>query len=603
MAPTGQIDRLAPPGAGRASIAARLPAAAQVQLDSSIRLSRAVSVSDKQIGPFRRQRLEFVKRYGGPYFGKGYNVAEPFNIIFSIVSTLVPALMFEPRMTITTRHPELDEFANLLRLRCDHTLEEIEFDDVVRDVVLDSLFGAAVTKTGLAPSGMELHDAQGNFMADPGKPFVDRVDMDDYVVDMTARHRNEVAWEGNRFYVPFELAMDGGLFDRARLELLRSNMQTSHRQDQVRDLTKSAAKSVYDEGYYDRICLMDVWLPAENMVVTMSGDPEENVGYLAEVEWDGPESGPYDMWSFSRVPSNILPLPLICVLFDMAQMINRMARKMIRRGEAVKDVGVFNKGEEKDAEAVRVASDGDMVGVIDPTQFTTLKFGGDFKEGFDIVAWLQSYLNRIGGNLDLVGGLQAQAGTLGQDQMNLANARVRIEDWQRQVRRSADKVMEKIAWYEWTNDTLFEKKELYVPFQDSRLGAYIAEWGNEREGDFLDYMFKVDPYQKREGSPEEQYARIRQWIMDIVLPMTQSAGVQGKVLDVAKLVEITGRHLGIEEASQIWKDVPEPVEVQAPARSSQTGTLRNPGQQSRGRPAPMGQIEPSASGKESQNAG
>ena len=71
-------------------------------------------------------------------------------------------------------------FAETLKLAINHLTEEIKLNEILREVVIDSLTCFGITKTGLAPGGDMVEDAYG-YLHDAGQLFVERVDPTDYV--------------------------------------------------------------------------------------------------------------------------------------------------------------------------------------------------------------------------------------------------------------------------------------------------------------------------------------------------------------------------------------------------------------------------------------
>ena len=54
-----------------------------------------------------------------------------------------------------------------------------------------------------------------------------------------------------------------------------------------------------DKDYFEEMgTLMDFWIPEDNQIITMAEDHSKKP--LRVLDWDGPESGPYHILSFSQ---------------------------------------------------------------------------------------------------------------------------------------------------------------------------------------------------------------------------------------------------------------------------------------------------------------
>jgi len=300
----------------------------------------------------------------------------------------------------------------------------------------------------------------------------------------------------------------------------------------------------------DRVELLDIWLPDEGVVVTLPGDTDAMTQLLREREYSGPEFGPYDMFCYARVPDNVMPVPVLSTVRDLAEVINALARKIKRQSERQKDVGVYSMGHEEAAEVIRTAPDGAMVGVPDKNQIDVLSFGGPNESNYKAVAWFRDYYNLIAGNPELLSGAGPQANTLGQDEMNRAAASVRLSDWRAQILAAAASVVRKVAWYEWTDPVTDEELRLALP---SGIEIPVRWSAKAREGDFLDYNFEINPYRRRLRDPEQQYRRTMEWLTNVAIPLSQLGAPQGVMLDVEEAARVTARQLGVDVGPWIFR--------------------------------------------------
>jgi len=524
-------------------------------------LAQAVEQSEKALGVHRSNRRLFIRQYAGSNYGD-INAAfrDPMNLLYSLVSTLVPALAVDPKATVSTVAGNR-AFAETLRLAIDDEAERITLAKTLKAVVIDSLFGLGVIKTGLKASpGFQ---DEGNLETDAGTLFSERVSFANYVIDMASTTRAQAQFEGDRYSITEDAARKSGMFDEMVLQqLIAASGEQRRRADggyaNGPDWSNGLAG---DDEFIRRLFLVDLYLPTEGKVVTIPGDVAyANLGFLNEVDWDGDPSGPYDTIGFSPVPDKILPTPVVGVIYDLYTLLNKIAGKVGRQSDRQKDIVLFQKGLEDDGDAVRDSNDGEIIGVTDTDHIKEVSFGGASEDSYKAIAWYQDYLNKIAGNPDLIGGLAANAKTLGQDQLSLHNANGRIDDWRQTVMEASSSVLRKIAGYIWTDTETVRKLEL-------KAGGLVfpREFGKTREGVFEDYRIAINATHRPPMSPDQRYLRTQRWITEVLIPLKEAAAAQGMALDVEKVANITAEQLGIEDAESMFVPVEDIPRMQQPA--------------------------------------
>jgi hypothetical protein len=504
-------------------------------------LARAVKAATTAMTPMRNNRHMFLKQYAGPYFAvrqakEASATATPLNMIHSLVSVVLPHLVSGcPKAMIVARRPELKEAAEIFSLAWDRMAVDIDLGSTMRTIVTDAMFGAGIIKVGLCQSEENAAAAQEpeGYLHDNGRPFADAIDLDDYIIDPDARDRQAAAFEGNQYRLPLQYVLESGLYDRRAAGRL------------------APVNSPKDGAIEPMVELIDLWLPRENAVVTISADTDSPAGILRRVEWDGPERGPYEVLGFHWAPNNVMPIPPVAMIFDLHAMINKIARKISRQVERQKDLVLFDERCVDEAQRVRDAADGELVGVQSVDRYRQLSLGGADQRGYEHLAFLFEQFSRLGGNIDLLGGLATQSKTLGQDEMLFANATIRIEDMRQQTHQFTRRFGAKLAWHLW-QDPLIE-----LPL--ARNGVMATFRPEERRGEFLDYIFDIEPYSMTQDSPTRRYRRIVEWIDRVVLPTADIAAKQGRTLDAAALAKAAAKMLNIDEAQHLWRDAELPA--------------------------------------------
>jgi len=189
------------------------------------------------------------------------------------------------------------------------------------------------------------------------------------------------------------------------------------------------------------------------------------------------------------------------------------------------------------------------VKVNDVDRIREITFGGADERGYEHLALLRQYFSEIAGNTDILGGLAAESPTLGQDQMLWTNASIRVDDMRQQVHAFTRRIVEKLAWYLWTDPLI----DLPLVKRTGGVQREVTFSAETREGDFLDYNFDIEPYSLRPDSPSAQYRRLMAWLTNVVLPTAPLGADGGARLDVPHLVELAARKLDIDQADELYR--------------------------------------------------
>ena len=566
---------------------------------SARRLAEQVHEGHMKMNPFRRDRMMMVRQFHGPYYARGTSAVEqsggavglgnsdPLNMIAYSVRTLLANLAYQRvvKCSISSVHPQ-NEFYGLAHQEAWNQLAiEIDLGLTLAQALTDSLFSVGIVKVGLAEqTGPYPLDPQG-WDRDPNQPFVDCVDLDDYVIDPTARHRKTLRWEGNNFRVPRKWALECGLYDKVDIERLGS-IATQIGRPRVENESNSQPRYSMNE---DMIELCELWLPFEGVMVTLPADVDATTDYLRERQWDDNERGPYEMLGYLWPPNNVMPVSPVALIYDLHSAINRAARKQFRQADRAKTLLLHdNRTDETEKEAIRGASDGDMVGVQSVDRFKEVKFGGAEPAGYENLRFLLDQYNRMGGNPDLMSGTKAQSGTLGQDQMLMQAAGVDIGMMRGAVSDFASAIGRRLFNY------LHSDPFMTRPVNVSKSGVTIPATYEPRRypGKAKEYEFRVDLYSTPPRTAESM-ARARLQAIDVTLRAAPLLAAQGIAVDIGQLLVGLYQNVDIPNAESLVKAMPRQVLPQPPGMSGQPseGQRVLPGPRPQTQPEPIQQTE------------
>jgi len=522
--------------------------------DKMSRLSEAIMYSRRKMQPFRENRLRAIRQYVGTnYSDYGAEDKVPVNLLEMAINIYRRQVAANrPQVIVRTKNSDLKAEAADFETMINHTLDEIEFEPTLQRWVLDAMFGLGVVKVGLSPGRAGEIDG---FMHDVGQVFADNVDFEDFCFDMTAKRWDQVQFCGNRYTLPYEMVMDMKLFGNKPLQPNPYHRVTNEQGDERVTSLQTGGETLGTEQYMPVVELWDVWLPYENVVVTVQADDHAGGFYNNEplqiVDWAGPEVGPYHLLSYIDVPGNIMPLSPAGLLVDMHELVNRIFRKLGRQAERQKTLTVVAGGAEEDGRRIVNASDGDTILSDRPEATREMKFGGVDSPSLAFMIQLKDMFSYLGGNLDSLGGLAPSAKSGKHDSLLRQSASVRIDDMQARTTNAVRKVVESIADYIYYDPAPSTKVYRDIPNTD--MSVKVDFDPEIREGDFLDFAIDIAPYSLQSRSPSERLAAINEIMQGVVMPMAGQLQQRGIVPDMDRYMEIISKYSHMSEIAEILK--------------------------------------------------
>tara|TARA_X000001382_G_scaffold130796_1_gene126995 strand:+ start:3402 stop:5150 length:1749 start_codon:yes stop_codon:yes gene_type:complete len=489
--------------------------------------------------PFREERVRNLKTYlGRHYNGEATSERVPVNMLEVAVQiyrrNLVTA---NPSVRVRTDKKALRPTARKFQLAITKVLNEIDFQESMNTIVFDALFGIGVAKIGITDKA--LGEMRG-YLHDGGYPFMDAVDLDDLVLDMNSKHWEGMQFVGNRYELPYEEAMESDVFEFKNKPSPKP--QQPYNEYGEMKVSSIGSKSGYGTATYTRakdvLELWDIYMPYEKKVFTFNCD-DRGVPMMdspiREVDWKGPEVGPYIPLSLGDVSGNLMPLPPIANLVDLNDALNRTFRKTVRQADRQKTVTLVAAGSDDDGERILNSSDGDMIRVDRPEATREARFGGVDQVNLAYSVQLRQLFDFMGGNLSAMGGLSAMADTVGQEEIIKASSSQKIQDMQSHVILFAQRAVSAISSWIW-----------YDPVRNFDLVDSLPETGFEiplkfkpkdrKESEFIEMNFEISPSSMRESSPEQKLAILSNTISNFLVPLTPNLQAQGLTVDAASFI-------------------------------------------------------------------
>jgi hypothetical protein len=517
------------------------------------KLKDAVQKSRKSQESYRKNRLNRIMEYvGKTYFDDGTKHTVPVNMLELAVSTWKSHLVSScPQVIVGTPHRELAPTAYKFELAMNHLIRhEINLEEALNRWVGDAMFGMGILKVGVC-AGYQV-EIDG-FLHDVGQPYCQGVSLDDWVHDQAASRWDKIQFCGNMYRLPLE-KMDKELYDLTGVRTSDAMPHNESGDTRAETISRGTDSKPAEEQLYPEVCLWDLWLPLDGLIVTVQADSSQTDSVIGErplrvVEWDGPECGPYHLLGYHDVPDQICPLPPTAVLEELHRIVNVLYRKLAKQAERQKKHSTFRGSAEADATRMNEASDGEWVRMDDPTGTAEISVGGIDQANYAFTVDAIGRTSYMGGNLDSLAGLSPQAETAKQDQMLRESASVRITDMQNRTMSATKKVLESIGWH------LFYDPFIEIPIVKRVAGTPLQLEGmftpEDREGDFLQYNFSIEPYSMKYQTPQEKLNAMRMIVQQDIIPLMPMLEQRQITFDIEQYLRKVAKYSNIEDLEEL----------------------------------------------------
>lgn len=505
------------------------------------RLLKAIKSSRDALEPFRRVRKELIKDYVGSWYSEsGAENKTLVNLINQTARIYTVALAANnPQVLVGTPRTESLAFARRFEVNLNKLIGDMSLDKTFRSIVMDAFFCLGCGVVMMRDTDTRFHgvlESEEDVWLDPGQPWFNRVSLDDLILDMPAKELSKMRYCGHRYRADYEKVMDEPGYSKKVKDKLkptsRSHFDTT---GAARDLASDWG-SAEDDDLKDMVWLMDVWIAENNSIVTMACD--QDLPPLIEREWIGSQAGPYKFLSLGDTPDNVIPTSPAINLKGMHDLQNRLHRRMEEDSDAHRIVNVYPPNMADDAERLRTAGRNSWQRGTSPDQIKQFEMGGVDQRDMALATFLQSEYDRFAGNLQAMGGLGAQASTVGQEEIINGNVTRNVADMRMAVVSFASDCVLDLGRLMWEDQTLELKTS--IPVENSGINISSNWTPDYRQGDFEDYEFRVEPYSMVFKTPEQHLQELFQVLREIapLWPMFQASGA---MFDAAAIVDEIAR--------------------------------------------------------------
>ena len=505
------------------------------------RLLKAIKTSRDALEPFRRVRKELIRDYVGSWYSEsGARNKTLVNLMNQTARIYTVALAANnPQVMVSTPTVENIAFARVFEVNLNKLISDMELDVTFRAIVLDAFFCLGCGVVMMRDTDTRFHgllESEEDVWLDPGEPWLNRVSLDDLILDMTARELTKMRYCGHRYRADYEKVMDEPGYDRkVKEKLTPTSKNTTDNPDFARDI--AAGLAVDDDELKPMIWLQDVWVAENNSVATMTVD--QDLPPLIEREWIGSQAGPYKFLSLGDVPDNVIPASPAVNLKGMHDLQNRLHRRMEADSDAHRVINAYPPSAAEDAEKLRKAARNSWHRINNPRDITQVELGGVDQRDMALAQFIQTEYDRLAGNLAAMGGLGSQSSTVGQEEIIQGQVSRTEADMRMAVVSFASDCILDLGRLMWEDQTLQVQSTL-SPAGNTGVQVPTNWTPDYRVGNFEDYDFRVEPYSMIYKTPEQKLQELYETLQQLapLWPMFQASGA---ALDAEAIVDEIAR--------------------------------------------------------------
>lgn len=505
------------------------------------RLLKAVKASRDALEPFRRVRKELVQDYVGSWYSEaGARNKTLVNLMNQTARIYTVALAaHNPQVLVSTPSVNNIPFARRFEVNLNKLIGDMALDQTFRAIVLDAFFCIGCGVVMMRDTDTRFHgllESEEDVWLDPGEPWLNRVSLDDLILDMPAKELSKMRYCGHRYRADYEKVMDEPGYNKAVKKKLKPTNRSHHDSTGAARDIASEYGSAEDDDLKDMVWLQDIWIAENRSIATMAVG--QDLAPLIEREWTGSQAGPYKFLSLGTVPDNVIPSSPAINLKGLHDLANRLHRRMENDSDAHRVVNVYPPSGADDAEKIRKAERNSWVRMNDPKSIQQVEVGGVDQRDLALATFIQEEYDRFAGNLQSMGGLGPQASTVGQEEIIQGNLSRMEADMRMAVVNFASDCILDLGRLMWEDQTL--ELQTSLPVGNSGINVSSNWTPDNRVGNFDDYEFKVEPYSMVFKTPEQKLQELFQVLQQIapLWPMFQASGA---TLDAEAIVDEIAR--------------------------------------------------------------
>ena len=507
------------------------------------RCQKLAQAWQKKQEPALEKRQKLLALWASGFFDASYGREHLINLIDRGVFTIVPYLVEgNPKILVETNMGNCRPWAFTTQLALNFILDKINFaETVLIPAAINSMFGAGITRT------FTEYDRVINLKDDVikyGKHAIRVIDDADYIGDVAAKTRSDFILEGDIYKLPTDYAKD--LFSKYADEISSDCKLTSEYHPEK---IANGEWDINKLSLREYTTFIDLYLYDENITITILPYGKA-AKILHTVEEDGPGQSPYDFLGYKFFPGTTYPIPPAWAWHDLDVTMNILAKTAREQAESQKDILFVPPGNEDLGKKVTNAKNLDVMEAMNSESIRKESVGGVNPDNYNWMNFAETEFTKTGASSDVLAGRGAQAPTLGQEQMVLANASRIVNNMYTRWHGFMTSIVNKLAWKVWTDPKEYIPLIHHVPGVGDLPRVFSPA---DRVNDFYNFIFKIIPYSAQRTSPEMMYQKLSGFITQWIIPTYQFAAQQGAELDIPLVTRIMSEYLGFEHFNQWYR--------------------------------------------------
>jgi hypothetical protein len=509
--------------------------------------------------PFRNVRRLNVEAARGHYYRTQDDppdvVRDPVNMMDQFQQILVRSFVqSNPKARVSSRNNP--KVAAIFQEHLNVTIQEIKLLDTLRRSVQEAILGyMGIAYCGITPTEN-----------DPsGESFCDPIALPDFVADLAHDEFHQADIIGHRFARRIGELVGNDLYDPDDVAKLKG------RRSGTSELDDRPERREYNEDEGSLFDWVDIWailVQPANLVIYMSDDKSLDAPLRVE-SVDAPEFGPYVLLGFDRVLDELMPNSRAAMMLDMHDFVNSQYRRIFMKEDQAAEFYTYEGGAEQDARQVRDAMDGELKQVNNNNAVKRRIKGGTNPQALATAIHGRQLFDELSGNLRLLGGVGPIADTAAQERMANANASRLVRDMQLQVVEFTKRILQNLAWAEWTHPTRTRRVELKI----GQGGMAVSElWSPEiREGDFIEHEIDIIPDSMEHRSSRQQLTELMQGVQ-VGISAMQVPSERPVLLKTPELMRKYSELANVPELSEVFDYAADEAFVSTPPAAGRPQT-------------------------------
>jgi hypothetical protein len=201
------------------------------------------------------------------------------------------------------------------------------------------------------------------------------------------------------------------------------------------------------------------------------------------------------------------------------------------------------------AQSIVDAEDGQVVRTDDPNSVKEMRYGGVDQASFAFTLSLRDLFSWQAGNLDSLGGLSPQAGTLGQEEIIKASSGTLVGDMQGEVLTFAKGIMTDLAKYLYAEKMSTRMIQKLIPGLNITIGK---AWTPERRSKpWTTFNTDIEPYSLQSRGPGERLQTLTQTVTQMIIPMLPILAQQGIQFNAEAFLRLIARYADMDELTEL----------------------------------------------------